>query len=162
MDAEEKAGVMEASGGDAHKAIQIMLEQNFINEKLLDQARRQELGRRLKFLTQVSKSGEFAFFLSGEEGSVEGLPRPFFQLEETVSPQNLLTQGFIDESNVPKKIDHRSRNQNPKAWKRLRRRNLLRRRSRNWARKTLRSSTPARKARRELRARSLRRSTNRN
>ncbi len=106
MDAEEKAGVMEASGGDAHKAIQIMLEQNFINEKLLDQARRQELGRRLKFLTQVSKSGEFAFFLSGEEGSVEGLPRPFFQLEETVSPQNLLTQGFIDESNVPKKIDH--------------------------------------------------------
>ncbi len=105
IDAEEKAGVMDASEGDAHRAIQIMLDQNFINEKLLEQARRQELGRRLKYLTQVSKSGEFAFFLSGEEGSVQGLPRPFFHLEETISPQNLLTQGFIDESNIPKKAE---------------------------------------------------------
>lgn len=105
MDAEEKANVMEASGGDAGRAIQIMLEQNYINEKLLEQARRQELGRRLKFLTQISKAGDFAFYLSGEEDNVEGLPQPFFQLEETVSPQNLLTQGFIDESSMPKRVE---------------------------------------------------------
>lgn len=105
IDADEKSNVMEASGGDAGRAIQIMLEQNYINEKLLEQARRQELGRRLKFLTQNSKTGDFAFYLSGEEDSIRDIPQPFFQLEETVSPQNLLTQGFIDESSMPKRIE---------------------------------------------------------
>ena len=105
IDSDEKSNVMEASGGDAGRAIQIMLEQNYINEKLLEQARRQELGRRLKFLTQNSKTGDFAFYLSGEEDSIRDIPQPFFQLEETVSPQNLLTQGFIDESSMPKRIE---------------------------------------------------------
>jgi DNA-binding NarL/FixJ family response regulator len=105
IDAEEKEDVMNSSGGDVHRAIQIMFDQNYINEKLLEQARRQELGRRLKFLTQISKGGEFAFFLEGEEDNVAELPEPFLPLEKTISPQNLLTQGFIDESSAFKKIE---------------------------------------------------------
>jgi DNA-binding NarL/FixJ family response regulator len=105
IDTEEKADVMIKSGGDIRQAIQIMFDQNYINEKLLEQARRQELGRRLKFLTTISKTGEFAFFLGDDEIREANLPDTFLPLETTISPQGLLTQGFIDESSASLKFE---------------------------------------------------------
>lgn len=97
IDSEEKQEVLRLSKGEPSRAIEIMLDSNYVNEKLLQQARRQELSKRLKHLIRECKEGEFAFFLE-QEGEVSGAPHNFLPLLEPLPPQALLTQGFIEES----------------------------------------------------------------
>jgi CheY-like chemotaxis protein len=96
IDPSEKKEVFASCGKDPKKAIEIMVEKDYLNDRLLEQARRQELGRRLKFLTKESNSGEFSFFLA-EEMQVANAPPTFYALSEPVPPQALLTQSFIEE-----------------------------------------------------------------
>lgn len=97
IDSEEKQEVLHLSKGEPSRAIEIMLDSNYVNEKLLQQARRQELSRRLKHLTRECIEGEFAFFLEQEE-ETSGAPQKFVPLQEPLPPQTLLTLGFIEES----------------------------------------------------------------
>lgn len=97
IDSSEKEEIFSLCNKDPRYAVNIMLERDYINDKLLEQARRQELGRRLKILSRDGKSGEFTFFLA-EEAEISQLPEPFIRLKEPVSPQILLTQSFIEES----------------------------------------------------------------
>lgn len=97
IDAEEKQEVLRLSKNEPYRAIEIMLDSNYVNEKLLEQARRQELSRRLKILTRECKEGEFAFYLDREIEHCEA-PNHFIPLIESLPPQALLTQGFIEET----------------------------------------------------------------
>lgn len=97
IDPEEKEEVLRLSKNEPHRAIEIMLDSNYVNEKLLEQARRQELSRRLKFLTRECKEGEFAFYL-GQEIEHSDAPNYFIPLTDSLPPQTLLTQGFIEET----------------------------------------------------------------
>jgi len=93
----KKRKVLSSCEKNPKKAIEKMVERDYLNDRLLEQARRQELGRRLKFLTRESNRGEFSFFLA-EEMEVANAPPTFYPLSEPVPPQALLTQSFIEES----------------------------------------------------------------
>ena len=97
IDPSEKKEVLSSCEKNPKKAIEKMVERDYLNDRLLEQARRQELGRRLKFLTRESNRGEFSFFLA-EEMEVANAPPTFYPLSEPVPPQALLTQSFIEES----------------------------------------------------------------
>lgn len=116
IDSEEKEEVLRLSNREPVRAIEIMLDSNYVNDKLLQQARRQELSRRLKRLTRDCKEGEFAFFLEQEREFLEA-PHSFIPLAEPLPPQTLLTQGFIEESAeriVPKKPAEKKIGESPK------------------------------------------------
>ncbi len=99
IDPEEKEEILRLSNREPSRAIEIMLDSNYVNEKLLQQARRQELSKRLKQLTKECKEGEFAFFLEQEREFAEA-PNNFIPLIDPLPPQALLTQGFIEESSA--------------------------------------------------------------
>lgn len=99
IEKEEREEVLRLSHNNPERAIEIMIQSNLINEKLLEQARKQELSLRLKDLVKKMTTGDFAFYLEGEELN-EPNSKGFLHLSEPVSPQVLLTQGFIQESKV--------------------------------------------------------------
>ncbi len=98
VDAQEMEEALAKASGKPLQALHRLINGGALNRPFVEQARRLELAKRLKTLTQCD-SGEFLFSLSegGEEGEV-GSPTPFYPLEQPVSPQNLLTQTLTESS----------------------------------------------------------------
>ncbi|MEJ2367710.1 MAG: DUF4388 domain-containing protein, partial [Acidobacteriota bacterium] len=84
---------------DPGAVLRHLLDAGILNDRLIEQARKQELSYRLKALTQQAVAGSFAFFLEepGEAG-LPGAPTPFWPLNQPVSPQNLLTQTLSEQA----------------------------------------------------------------
>ncbi|MEW5763331.1 MAG: response regulator [Acidobacteriota bacterium] len=96
VEAGEIAEARRRAAGDPSRVLQRLLDTGALNPQLVEQARRLELARRLKFLTQQTR-GEFAFFLTESEDPVGGeAPPPFCPLARALSPQVLLTQTLAD------------------------------------------------------------------
>ncbi len=87
------------------QALQKLIQMGALTRPFVEQARRLELSRRLRTLSQCDR-GEFLFSLSeGNEVPDASTPTPFCPLETPVSPQNLLTQTMTEasfESTVPR------------------------------------------------------------
>jgi len=98
VDAQEMEDALAKASGKPLQALHRLIKGGVLNRPFVEQARRLELAKRLKTLTQCD-SGEFLFSLieGGEEGDV-GSPTPFYPLEQPVSPQNLLTQTLTESS----------------------------------------------------------------
>ncbi len=98
VDPSDMAEARERGNGDSRAVLRRLLETGALNTQLLDQARRLEISRRLRSLTQVSE-GQFDFFLTeaGDELASNTVP-PFSPLKRSVSPQNLLTQTLSEDS----------------------------------------------------------------
>jgi len=92
VDQSEADEAIEQAGSDRGRAVFHLLENGALNERLVEQARRQELARRLKSLVG-QKQGEFAFYLADAPAEQEGeFPKPHMPLSLPVSPQVLLTE----------------------------------------------------------------------
>ncbi len=98
VDRKEMEQALAFASGKPMQALHRMLQAGVLNRSFLEQARRLELSKRLKALTQFGR-GEFLFSLSedGEEMNADW-PTPFCPLDQPVSPQNLLTQTITDSS----------------------------------------------------------------
>ncbi|MEW6757046.1 MAG: DUF4388 domain-containing protein [Acidobacteriota bacterium] len=96
VEAGEIADARRRASGNPSGVLQRLLDTGALNPQLVEQARRLELARRLKSLTQETR-GEFAFFLTESEDLVgdEAFP-PFCPLAKALSPQVLLTQTLAD------------------------------------------------------------------
>ena len=97
VDAQEMEDALAKASGKPLQALHRLIKGGALNRPFVEQARRLELAKRLKTLTQCD-SGEFLFSLNegGEEDA--GSPTPFYPLEQPVSPQNLLTQTLTESS----------------------------------------------------------------
>lgn len=98
VDRKEMEQALAFASGKPMQALHRMLQAGVLNRSFLEQARRLELSKRLKALTQFGR-GEFLFSLSedGDEMNADW-PTPFCPLDQPVSPQNLLTQTITDSS----------------------------------------------------------------
>ncbi len=98
VDSSDIAEARERGSGDSRSVLRRLIETGALNTQLLEQARRLEISRRLRALTQVSE-GQFDFFLTeaGDELGSNTVP-PFSPLKRSVSPQNLLTQTLSEDS----------------------------------------------------------------
>ena len=98
LEESELSDAMSTSGADAIKTIRTLIDMGVLNERLVEQAHRQEIARRLRELTQYGQ-GLFAFYLSDEEQEQElGAPPPPLPLAQPASPQNLLTEDMAASS----------------------------------------------------------------
>ena len=89
---------LERTGNKPLQALQKLIQMGALTRPFVEQARRLELARRLKTLSQCDR-GEFLFSLSeGSEVPDASTPTPFCPLETPVSPQNLLTQTMTEAS----------------------------------------------------------------
>ncbi len=92
VDEAEAEEATASAGGARAKAVFKLLESGALNRRLVEQARRQELAKRLKSLADL-EGGDFAFFLSGTgENNEAGAPILHMPLEEPVPPQQLLSE----------------------------------------------------------------------
>jgi CheY-like chemotaxis protein len=92
----EIADARRRASGNPTGVLQRLLDTGALNPQLVEQARRLELARRLKSLSQETR-GEFAFFLTESEDPVGGEAYPpFCPLGKALSPQVLLTQTLAD------------------------------------------------------------------
>lgn len=86
------------AGDDVGAILNRLVDTGTLNRRLVEQARRMELSRRLKSLTQQTR-GEFSFSLADEEeDSADSAAKAFWLLDQPVSPQNLLTEGLSEGS----------------------------------------------------------------
>jgi CheY-like chemotaxis protein len=98
VDATDLSEARERANGDSRMVLRRLLETGALNTQLLEQARRLEISRRLRNLTQISE-GQFNFFLTEAGDELESSTvEPFSPLKKSVSPQNLLTQTLTEES----------------------------------------------------------------
>lgn len=96
VDPREIEEARQRAGSKPEAVLRRLLETDALNRRLLDQARRLELAKRLRVLTQQT-SGQFSFALTeaGEQAEAGTVP-PFSPLTQPVSPQNLLTENLTD------------------------------------------------------------------
>ena len=96
VDPREMAEARTRFGKKPQGVLQRLLETGALNLRLLEQARRMELSRRLKNLTQQTR-GEFAFSLADNgEAPDSAILSPFCPLNQPISPQNLLTETLAE------------------------------------------------------------------